>query len=135
VTLEDPLESGLRKILNFGHTIGHAVESFFLNTPNKLLHGEAIAIGMICESFLSMKKTHLPAQEMQKISNLLKSIYGKHSIDTSNYLSISQLTLQDKKNTDGQVHAALLTKIGNCTYDIPIDTNDIKNALDFYNSI
>jgi 3-dehydroquinate synthase len=135
VTMEDPFETGLRKILNFGHTIGHAVESYFLNTPQKLLHGEAIAIGMICEAYLSMKKTKLPAQEMQKTTDLLKKIFGKHRIETSSYPDISKLTLQDKKNSGGEVKAALLEKIGKCTYDIPIDEGDINSALDYYNSI
>jgi 3-dehydroquinate synthase len=135
VTKEDPLEAGLRKILNFGHTVGHAIESYFLSTPYKLLHGEAIAIGMICEAYLSMKKTNLPAQDMQKVADILKNIFGKHKIDPSTYQEIAKLAFHDKKNIDGQVMAALLDKIGNCTYDIPIMADDIVSALDFYYSL
>lgn len=134
ITMIDPVETGLRKTLNFGHTIGHAIESFFLER-DRLLHGEAIAIGMICESFLSMKKTNLPAIEMQKITDILKNFYGKKKIEESWYLAIAQLSMQDKKNVGGQVKAALLTKIGNCAYDIPISQHDIYQALEYYDTI
>jgi 3-dehydroquinate synthase len=67
ITIEDPHEKGIRKALNFGHTIGHAVETYSLiNDKDHLSHGEAIAIGMICESYLAHKKTGLPAEELKR---------------------------------------------------------------------
>jgi 3-dehydroquinate synthase len=68
VVEKDPKEAGLRKILNFGHTIGHAFESFYLDTDKHLLHGEAIAVGMVCEAFLSHKKSGLPKEDLQTIT-------------------------------------------------------------------
>jgi len=78
----DPFEAGLRKALNFGHTIGHAIESDLLETPNRLLHGEAIAIGMICESYIAHKVSNLSATHLQEITEFFIKIYGKVELDS-----------------------------------------------------
>jgi len=136
VVQEDPRESGLRKILNFGHTIGHAIETCYLNEPGKrLLHGEAIAIGMICEAFLSTKKTGLTAGEADAITEHLLKVFGKQPVDMQFAEKIIEITLQDKKNYQGQVKAALLSRIGKAVYDIPVSREDIYNALSYYNSL
>ncbi|MDX2190122.1 MAG: 3-dehydroquinate synthase [Bacteroidota bacterium] len=133
---KDPQESGLRKILNFGHTIGHAVESYFLEIPEKkLLHGEAIAIGMICESYLSMKTGNISEKDCKEISNYLISIYGKNKITKAEIDSIIPLTLQDKKNSNGKVKLALLNKIGECGYDFETNSKDMEESLHFYNQL
>ncbi len=132
----DPLESGLRKILNFGHTIGHAVESFHLDIPEKkLLHGEAIAIGMIAETYLSVIKTGLPQSDYEAISDFLIRQYNTKPIAESNFEEISALALQDKKNEGGIINCSLLSSIGKSVYDIPINREEIHQALNAYNSL
>jgi 3-dehydroquinate synthase len=134
VILEDPEEKGLRKILNFGHTVGHAIESFYLDRPGKrLLHGEAIAVGMICESWLSTKKTGLPEKELDFISNYLMEIYNPARIPTQDIEGILTLAVQDKKNKKGIIKCAMLQQTGQCTYDITVTSAEIREAIHYYN--
>lgn len=134
IVAKDPRESGRRKILNFGHTIGHAIESHYLENPGeKLLHGEAIAIGMICEAFLSWKKTGLPRQDLEKITAYLAGLYKSGPITMSSARSIVNLTVQDKKNEEHTVKCALLSEVGACTYNIPVSAAEMTEAIAFYN--
>lgn len=134
VVKQDPFESGLRKILNFGHTIGHAVESYFLEKEDlRLLHGEAIAIGMICEAYISKKITGLSKPELDEIVDFLREVYQPRSIDSEVFEEILNLTLQDKKNEGGVVQFSLLTKIGECSVNIPVSTADMVDSLFFFN--
>lgn len=133
ITQEDPLEKGLRKILNFGHTIGHAVESYFLNIPGKkLLHGEAIAIGMIAESYIAWKKGFISELDRQFIKAYLIAVYGRVPIFDFDIEKILPLTLQDKKNESGIIHSSLLEKIGKANYNIPLTLKEIREAINFY---
>lgn len=125
-------EGGLRKILNFGHTIGHAIESYFLETDKRLLHGEAIAIGMVAENFLSVKYCGMPQGEADEISQFLLDIYGYCEIAIEDEEAIIKLTLQDKKNEGSTVKAALLEGIGQATYDISISAADVSEGLAYY---
>ncbi len=134
VVLEDPKEKGLRKILNFGHTIGHAIETWHLeNDPNFFLHGEAIAIGMIAEGFLSKEKTGLSKIELEEIVVTLKRVYELKPLSSNNFESYCGLMIHDKKNSDGKISCSLLTKIGECKWDIFANREDLINALEFYN--
>ena len=133
VVAQDFREGGLRKILNFGHTIGHAVESFYLDTEDHRLHGEAIAIGMIAETFLSEKYTGLSSEHSQEITNFLLSVYGPHPIPATEMDAIVTLAQQDKKNIQSTIQCTLLEEIGTATYDIPITPEDIHEALNYYN--
>lgn len=136
VVLEDPTEKGLRKILNFGHTIGHAIESYFLDQPGKkLLHGEAIAIGMICEAYLSEEKLDLTKNELDRISDYLLDVYAPEAIDPNDIEAIILLTIQDKKNEGEKIKSSLLNNIGDCTFNIDIDHEDIKASILYYNSL
>ncbi len=132
VVTEDPFESGLRKILNFGHTIGHAVETYFLER-DRLLHGEAIAVGMICEAYLSKKLTGLTNEALQEITDYLIKIYQPRSIDPNLFDEILGFTLQDKKNEGGVVQFSLLQEIGKCTINIPVSTADMVDSLFYFN--
>ncbi len=132
VVLQDPKESGLRKILNFGHTIGHALESHYLDSKKHLLHGEAIAIGMICEAYLSHQKTNLPQEHLSEISDSLLRIYGKLEIDENEIPEIIRLCSQDKKNEGTVLNFSLLAKIGSCGFNIPVSTAEIRAAIDYY---
>ncbi|WP_422361834.1 3-dehydroquinate synthase [Reichenbachiella sp.] len=134
VVKADPFESGLRKILNFGHTIGHAVESYFLDKGDqRLLHGEAIAVGMICEAYLSYKFTGLDSKELEEIAAYLIKVYNPTNIDQSLFDEIIGLTLQDKKNEGGVVQFSLLSEIGKCKVNIPISAPDMLDSLFYFN--
>lgn len=135
VTEEDPFEKGLRKILNFGHTIGHAIESHFLHIQGKrLLHGEAIAIGMVAEAFLAWKKEFINDVELEEIKKYILKIYGRVEIFEFDIEKILPLTLQDKKNEKETIQASLLEKIGKANFNIPITIKEIREAINFYNN-
>lgn len=131
----DPKENGLRKILNFGHTIGHAFESFFLDTQNHLLHGEAIALGMIAEGFLSFEKVGFSFEEFGEMSRFLLKVYGKVDFSLHELDPILNLCTQDKKNEDSVILFSLLESIGNCIYNIPVTREEIKHAIQYYHQI
>ncbi|MES2734355.1 MAG: 3-dehydroquinate synthase [Bacteroidota bacterium] len=133
VVRQDPTEKGLRKILNFGHTLGHAVESFYLAQPKKkLLHGEAIAVGMITESYIAYQKKLLNLASLEQIEEFIFSVYGRIKIQAEEIEQIIPLTLQDKKNRDGKVKAALLEGIGKAITDVEITPKDMREALAYY---
>lgn len=131
----DPKEAGLRKILNFGHTIGHAFESFYLNTPKHLLHGEAIALGMICEGFLSFQKVGFSFEELDQLTNTMLQIYGKVDFSVNELDPILDLCLQDKKNEGSTLMFSLLTSIGDCTFNVPINREEILEAITYYHNL
>lgn len=133
VVKQDPTEKGLRKILNFGHTLGHAVETFFLTNHKKpLLHGEAIAVGMITEAFMAFEKKMLDERALMEIEEFIFSVYGKSPITEEDIPAIIQLTAQDKKNKGKEVRFSLLNSLGACHYDIPGNPSAMKRALIYY---
>lgn len=133
VVEEDPKEKGLRKILNFGHTLGHAVESYLLEKgKRRILHGEAIAVGMVAEAYLSEKRGLITPSELEEIELYLFQTYGKVTILNSELDEIVTLTLQDKKNKGKEILFSLLTGIGDCGYDVPVSKKEMKEALAFY---
>ncbi len=129
---QDFKESGLRKILNFGHTIGHAVESYYLQTAHPLLHGEAIAIGMICEAYLSAQYGNMPSSEVKQMEEFILSVFGHHHLEDHHLEVIAGMALQDKKNEGQTIRCTLLEKIGKARYDVAVTTGDIRNALQTY---
>lgn len=134
VVSEDIDEQGLRKILNFGHTLGHAVESHYLTAKNKtrLLHGEAIAIGMILETFLSVKVSGLLLDEARKIKNVFHAIYPKISFDKDTITEVIKMLPHDKKNENGNVLFVLLKSIGEPIWNQSASEELILEAFDFY---
>lgn len=130
----DPHEKGLRKILNFGHTIGHAVESYSLSKDKKsLTHGEAIAIGMICEAFLSHKNSDLTADELAEIRTYISNVYPAYKIKEKSFDQLLSLMQSDKKNEHGNILFSLLENIGKCTYNCRVSESDIRESLEYYN--
>jgi 3-dehydroquinate synthase len=111
---KDPTEKGLRKALNFGHTIGHAIESYFLYNAEKtpLLHGEAIAIGMITEAYCSLQKNLITPQEYKEIKDVIGGIFEKVIFEEKDITEIIKLLIHDKKNVFGEVQFVLLDGIG-----------------------
>ncbi|SNR33163.1 3-dehydroquinate synthase [Lutibacter agarilyticus] len=136
VVTEDPKEGGLRKVLNFGHTLGHAIESYFLESEekDKLTHGEAIAIGMITECYISEKLLNFPSEEVAEIKMKSLKIYEKVQINKTDYDPIMELLIHDKKNVGGQVNFVLLTSYENFKVDCKVDKALLIEALDYYNS-
>ena len=133
VVLEDPKEAGLRKILNFGHTLGHAIETYLLDKGKwKILHGEAIAIGMIVEAFISHQRDLIRLQELEEIESYLFENYGRVKLHTEEISKIIALTAQDKKNKGKEIRFSLLTGIGDCGYDIPVSASEMKKAIQYY---
>ncbi|WP_406683874.1 3-dehydroquinate synthase [Seonamhaeicola sp. MEBiC1930] len=131
---QDPFEDGLRKTLNFGHTLGHAIESYFLSTPNKqtLLHGEAIIIGMILACYISSELIGFPKKLTNKIKKLFKNYYGEVVIDKKEYKAIMDLLKYDKKNNHGNINFVLLESIGSCKIDCKVEDNIIIDSFDYY---
>ncbi|MGB0892159.1 MAG: 3-dehydroquinate synthase, partial [Flavobacteriaceae bacterium] len=134
VVLKDPRENNLRKILNFGHTIGHAVESYFLESEHKenLTHGEAIAIGMICECFISSELLGFPKHTLTEIKQTILAIYGKFDILLEDFTGIIDLLKHDKKNVGGQVNFVLLSNIENYKIDCKVPEELVVKSLEYY---
>jgi 3-dehydroquinate synthase len=133
VVEQDPTEKGLRKILNFGHTLGHAIETYFLDKgKDRLLHGEAIAAGMICETYLAFYKKLIDSKTLEQVEEFLFSVYGKVNINSEIINHIIEHTQQDKKNKGKEVKFSLIDAIGSCTFDVVISKNEMKKALEYY---
>jgi 3-dehydroquinate synthase len=131
---QDPFEKGLRKALNFGHTIGHAVEGYALETENPLLHGEAIAVGMIAESYLSYKHAGLPAEALEQITGLLLKVYDLYAFDKSLYPVFLKLMEQDKKNENGLINFSLIPSAGEVLVNQTCNKEEIVESLDYFNA-
>jgi len=130
VVLEDPKEGGKRKILNFGHTIGHAIETLLLETDHKLLHGEAIAQGMILESKLCVKKGLLDSSVFEEVKSHIEKIYDPLDYTTIDVDQLISNASKDKKNFAGNIKMASIDGIGSCLYDIDISHEEIKGLFE-----
>lgn len=136
IVTKDPFEKNLRKTLNFGHTLGHAIESYCLTHPEKkrLLHGEAIAAGMILETFISTELYDFPKEKFENISKIIKSIYGQESFSEKDIAQIKELMKFDKKNERGNINFVLLQDIGKPVIDIVVPDELIERAFDDYSN-
>lgn len=127
----DPTEKGLRKALNLGHTVGHAFESLSLSR-HPVLHGYAVAYGLVCELYLSALKTGFPADKMRQTVAFINDHYGKMEITCNDYSALLELMTHDKKNTAGTINFTLLGGIGDIKIDQTASKDEIFDALDFY---
>ncbi|EIA07693.1 3-dehydroquinate synthase [Flavobacterium frigoris] len=136
IVSQDPTEKHIRKSLNFGHTLGHAIESYFLENENKttLLHGEAIAIGMILESYISLDKELINADEYNLIKTTIKSIFEDVTILDNDIQPILELLIHDKKNEYGTIQFALIEGIGNIKINQSVENELILRAFNDYKS-
>ena len=141
IVLRDPTEQGLRKALNLGHTIGHAFESYALNNPSSwrgqekeapILHGYAVAWGLVCELYLSVIKTGFPVDRMRQVVHFIFEHYGRMPITCHDYPTLLQLMTHDKKNIAGQINFTLLGDIGDIRINQTATKQEIEEALDFY---
>lgn len=108
----DPTENNIRKALNFGHTIGHAFESYAMKQNRPIQHGHAVAYGMIAELFLSVKKCSFPQNDFENLTNWLINLYGKFEISALDFDALFELMTHDKKNEAGRINFTLLFEIG-----------------------
>ncbi len=132
----DPKEKGIRKILNFGHTFGHAFETFSLiNDEKSLLHGEAVAMGMVCESILSHKYAGLSEDELNEIISFIFSNFNYYFIKTDDFDNIFEIMTQDKKNTDRTINFTLISSIGYPLIDQKFNKNIIIEILKYYSHL
>jgi 3-dehydroquinate synthase len=133
VVIEDPQEKGIRKALNFGHTVGHAIETYSLmNDADPLSHGEAIAIGMICEAWLSNKKIGLPDSELLEITEVLVNLYPRYKVQEDTFPTLLEHMLNDKKNHSGKINCTLLKHIGQYSIDNICTEDELLDSLRYY---
>lgn len=135
VVEEDPYESGLRKILNLGHTAGHAIESYMLTAGQPVLHGEAVAAGIVCENYIASEKKMLSQQEKADVEAYILSQYGKIVFPERDHQAIIRQAYQDKKNMEKEIRAVLLKSIGEPEWDIPVSGREMLNALEYYQAL
>ncbi len=124
IIAQDPMESGVRKLLNFGHTVGHAIEGFLLNR-SKMSHGHAVGAGMIVESYLSYRKGYLPVSDYESIQKELAKWYELPKFTETELSLIIDLMGNDKKNFSNKIHFTLLKNIGNAVHDVKFEQTEL----------
>jgi 3-dehydroquinate synthase len=134
IVINDPKESGERKKLNFGHTIGHGIEGFLLH-QDKISHGHAVGLGMLAESFISYQRTLLNETDWLELLSVLSTIFPMIDLKEEDFDAIIQLMRNDKKNNEGKIKSCLLNQIGVCSVDQEIGITEIKEALRFLVSL
>lgn len=129
---QDPYEQGIRKALNLGHTVGHAFESLSFEEDRPVLHGYAVAWGVVCELYLSSVKTGFPTDKLRQTVQFIKENYGCFSIDCKIYDKLYAYMLHDKKNTAGIINFTLLKDVGEICINQSADKDEIFEMFDFY---
>ena len=132
VVVKDPHEQGLRKALNLGHTVGHAFESMALQKGQPILHGYAVAFGLVCELYLSTFKTNFPTNKMRQTVQFIRNYYGTFALSCNDYDSLIELMQHDKKNTSTNINFTFLEDIGKPIINQTATKDEIKEALDFF---
>lgn len=128
----DPHEHGIRKALNLGHTMGHAFESFAMRRGTPILHGYAVAYGLISELYMSARKTAFPTDRMHQTVRFIRENYGTLNITCDDYPTLIELMHHDKKNTSGIINFTLLGNVGDIRINQTATEEEIKEALDFF---
>ena len=131
----DPFEGADRKKLNFGHTIGHAIESLSLERGIKLLHGEAVAIGMIIETWLSLENLQLPKNEANVIIEFLQNNFPLTALQNEDFMPLLNLMQADKKNHNLSINFSLLKEIGSCKINVELSEDSIEKALIWFSKL
>jgi 3-dehydroquinate synthase len=132
VVEEDPYEKGIRKALNLGHTVGHAFESYAMETSRPILHGYAVAYGLVCELYYSHLRCGFPSDKMHQTVRFIKENYGMMSITCDDYPRLYDLMTHDKKNENGIINFTLLGGIGDIRINQQATRQEIYDMLDFY---
>ena len=132
IVKEDPTEKGIRKALNLGHTAGHAIESLAMKEGRTILHGYAVAWGLLMELYLSARKCGFPAKEMHQMEAYIKEHYGKFLYDCKHYETLYNFMSHDKKNQGGNINFTLLGGIGDIRINQTASQDEIEEMLDYY---
>jgi len=135
ITEEDPKEQGIRKALNLGHTVGHAFESLSHKRGEPVLHGYAVAWGLLCELYLSSKSLHFPNEILQHYIQFVREEYGVFYIDCKDYPALYESMTHDKKNEGKSINFTLLSDIGKIHLDQTANQAQIEEMLDFYRDV
>jgi len=131
----DPQDKNIRKGLNFGHTFGHAFESFFIEKGTPTSHGFAVANGIICELYISLKKLGFPNLVLTQIVDYIKNIYPKYIFEITDFEKIYHFMQHDKKNENEQINFTLLKSIGDVQINTMCTQEIIVEALMYYQSL
>ena len=132
IVKEDPTEKGIRKALNLGHTAGHAIESLALKEGRTVLHGYAVAWGLLMELYLSARKCGFPAKEMHQMEAYIKEHYGKFLYECKHYDMLCDFMAHDKKNQGSNINFTLLGGIGDIRINQTASMEEIEEMLDYY---
>ena len=137
IVAQDPTEKNIRKSLNYGHTLGHAIESYFLESSlkTKLLHGEAVAAGMVMETYISNELCGFPQEKLEEISRAIIRLYGKIELQEKEFEEIKNLMKFDKKNEKGNINFVLLKDIGRPVMDCQVPDEVLNNSCSYYLNI
>ncbi len=128
----DSNERGIRRILNFGHTVGHAIESYYLKNKKAITHGQAVAAGMICESWISTRMADLNCNSQENIVETIDRSFGRLDFREENIPELLQLMKQDKKVRNGKAKFSLLRRLGKAVHDVELEDNVVVQSLLFY---
>lgn len=128
----DTLEKGIRKNLNFGHTIGHALESFYLKSENPVTHGMAIAAGIICETWISSQIFSIECTKLRSVVKMIDNNFARFNFNKNDIPAIMEIMKQDKKMRGFKQNFSLIRKIGKAVYEIEVDNSIIVQSLEFY---
>ncbi|MGI4875045.1 MAG: 3-dehydroquinate synthase [Janthinobacterium lividum] len=135
IVAQDPRETGSRKLLNFGHTVGHAIESYLLAQPGRAVrHGEAVAAGLVCETWLSVQRGLLGAAELAQVAQVVAASFGKIALAPAELAAIAAYAAHDKKNRGATINCTLLHGLGQGVYDQAITLAEVQAALAYYSS-
>jgi 3-dehydroquinate synthase len=131
IVKKDPREKNIRRALNFGHTIGHALESYYLSSNNQILHGEAVALGMIAEAFISYRLNLISKPEFKRIESIIKKFFGNQNLPKPILQKLFNLLNYDKKNQSGKINFTLLNGIGSCKINCIVSDELISESVNF----
>jgi 3-dehydroquinate synthase len=134
IVKKDPTEKDIRKLLNFGHSVGHALESVFMNSKAHLLHGEAVGIGMMLETYLCYVKKLIPKNVALIVIHYLNQLYKCPVLKEEDWKRFHAFLKQDKKNSNKALQFVLLSKIGMANYNITVTETQLQKAIAFYNT-
>ncbi len=132
IVTEDPHEHGIRKALNLGHTVGHAFESLAMSEGRTILHGYAVAYGLVPELYLAATRCGFPTERLHQVEAFVRENYGHFAFTCKHYDRLIELMRHDKKNTAGIINFTLLAAVGDIRINQSISPDDIAEALDYY---
>lgn len=132
---QDPHEKGLRRTLNLGHTVGHALESMALKQGVPVTHGHAVACGLVAEMVLSHMLLKFPSSDLHRLAHFVRDHYGPIGITCNDYPTLLQLMRHDKKSHSGEINCTLLRKTGDAVINNAVGDKDVETALDIYRDL